>query len=47
MAAIVIIVPLTVWLTFAALDHFLILSDLNDPLTKAGGLKTEPQLQVK
>jgi hypothetical protein len=43
---ILIIVTLTVWATFAVMPY-LFPSNLSDPLTKAGGLKTEPQLQVK
>jgi hypothetical protein len=43
---IVIIVALAVWATFAVMPY-LFPSNLSDPLTKAGGLKTEPQLQVK
>jgi hypothetical protein len=43
---ILIIVTLTVWATFAVMPY-LFPSNLSDPLTKAGGLKIEPQLQVK
>jgi hypothetical protein len=43
---ILIIVALTVWATFAVMPY-LFPTNLSDPLTKAGGLKIEPQLQVK
>jgi hypothetical protein len=42
--AVVIIVPLTVWLTVTVLDRLFVLTDPYDPLTKVGGLK--PQQEV-
>jgi hypothetical protein len=44
LAAVVIIVPLTVWLTVTVLDRLFVLTDHYDPLTKVGGLK--PQQEV-
>jgi hypothetical protein len=44
LAAVVIIVPLTVWLTVTVLDRLFVLTDPYDPLTQTGGLK--PQQEV-
>jgi hypothetical protein len=43
-AAVVIVVPLTVWMTVTVLDRLFVLTDPNDPLAQTGGLKPEQQI---
>jgi hypothetical protein len=43
LAAVVIVVPLTVWITITVLDRLVVLTDLSDPLTQTGGLNPEQQ----
>jgi hypothetical protein len=44
LAAVVIIVPLTVWLTVTVLDRLFSLTDPDDPLMKAGGLRPAQEI---
>jgi hypothetical protein len=44
LAAVVIIVPLTVWLTITVLDRLFSLTDPSDPLMKAGGLRPSQEI---
>jgi hypothetical protein len=44
LAAVVIIVPLTVWLTVTVLDRLFLLTDPGDPLMKAGGLRPAQEI---
>jgi hypothetical protein len=44
LATVMIVAPLTVWITFVALDHLVVLTDPNDPLTKVGGLTPQQEI---
>jgi hypothetical protein len=44
LAAVVITVPLMVWITITVVDRLFVLTEPSDPLTQTGGLK--PQQEV-
>jgi hypothetical protein len=44
LAAVVLILPLTVWLTITVLDRLFVLTDPNDPLAQTGGIKPEQRV---